>query len=223
MSSSPYMPLYVGDYLRDTRRLTTKEHGAYILLLMELWQHGGEIEEAAGDIQRITGLTKDEYRTVWRKKLRPFFTITGDKIRHKRVDEEIERRAKMVQKRCKAGAKGGRKTQQKQREAQALAQASQAKGLAITPYGVNSQSLAPDGALALERLRAACANSGHQTIEIERLAGAIEGWGDGVYYVTGRYAADTFTERLGPVLRAENIRLEPIRKPALKAIAGDKS
>ncbi len=130
-----YFPLYTSDYLRDTRHLSTKAHGAYLLLLLHLWDCDGEMKESAKVIQRVTGLTEGEFRTVWHKDLKPFFILENGMIRHKRVTHELKVRAETLQKRRKSGAKGGKKTQEKQRAPKAIAQAAKPIGLASPLQG----------------------------------------------------------------------------------------
>lgn len=52
----PYMPLWVEDYHRDTRHLSTEEHGAYLLLLMAAWE--APSNSLPDDDQTLSGLAK---------------------------------------------------------------------------------------------------------------------------------------------------------------------
>jgi len=43
MSGPPYQPFYWRDYFAATRGLSALEHGAYLLLLGEMWEAGGKL------------------------------------------------------------------------------------------------------------------------------------------------------------------------------------
>lgn len=92
--SRPWMPLYVADYLRDTRRLTAAEHGAYLLLIMEYWT-SGELPDDDRQLARIVAMTPAEWRKA-KPNVQPFFT---DGWKHKRIDAELARSAEISSKR----------------------------------------------------------------------------------------------------------------------------
>jgi len=105
-SAAAWMPLYVGDYLGDTQRLTTEQHGAYLLLMLDYWRNGPPPDDD-GVLQQITKLD----RAAWRKHrpiLSGMFQIADGAWNHKRIDREMtdaRDNAKRRSEKAKAGAK----------------------------------------------------------------------------------------------------------------------
>lgn len=92
--SRPWMPLHVADYLRDTRRLTAAQHGAYLLLIMEYWTVGNLPMDDAS-LARIACMLPNEWKRE-RATIAAFFT---SEWRHKRIDKELARAADISSKR----------------------------------------------------------------------------------------------------------------------------
>jgi uncharacterized protein YdaU (DUF1376 family) len=103
--SRAWMPLYWGDYLRDTRDLSTLQHGAYLLLIAHYWQHGGLPDDERA-LASIAGVP----RPTWRRIAPALATKFAPGWRHKRIDAEIARTEHAITQRRIAGAKGGHKT-----------------------------------------------------------------------------------------------------------------
>jgi uncharacterized protein YdaU (DUF1376 family) len=99
-----WMPLYIGDYLRDTGRLTTTHHGAYMLLLMDYWINGPPPD----DDEALAAITKST-PFVWKKmraNLQIFFKIHNGFWHHKRINEEKEKTAQTIEKYKERSKKG---------------------------------------------------------------------------------------------------------------------
>jgi uncharacterized protein YdaU (DUF1376 family) len=106
------MPLYIGDYLGDTPRLTTEQHGAYLLLLMDYWRNGPP--PADDDVLcQITRLS----RSAWRK-MKPsilqYFIEENGLLKQGRAERELanargnqERRSAKAKKAASARWTGG--------------------------------------------------------------------------------------------------------------------
>lgn len=81
-----WMPLFIGDYLADTQRLTTLQHGAYLLLIIDYWRNGPPPNDDAV-LAQITRLKAAE----WRKNsavIRGFFALVDGKLVHGRIEAE---------------------------------------------------------------------------------------------------------------------------------------
>ena len=100
-----WMPLYVGDYLRDTRDLNTLQHGAYLLLIMHYWQHDALPSDDAR-LAAITGLSVAQ----WRRIREPVQAKFSDGWRHKRIEAEIAKTDRALMQRRAAGRNGGVKS-----------------------------------------------------------------------------------------------------------------
>lgn len=124
MTSRPWMPLYVGSYLKNTNRLTTEGHGAYLLLIMDYWTSG----PLPNDDDQLATITRLPVRS-WRKlrpTIEPFFQVAEGRWTHERIDHEIAVTAEKQRRRVEAGAKGGKaaaKSKQKPSNATSIATA----------------------------------------------------------------------------------------------------
>lgn len=90
MAAIPYMPLYVSDYLADAGHLSTFEHGAYLLLIMNYWQRGGPLPNDEKQLARIARVTMPQWRKIAPTVTR-FFVSQGDFFVHHRIDRELSR------------------------------------------------------------------------------------------------------------------------------------
>jgi uncharacterized protein YdaU (DUF1376 family) len=82
-----WMPLFIGDYLADTGRLTTEQHGAYFLLIMDYWRNGPPPDDEC-TLAQITRLSPDAW-SIAQAKLKQLFSIEGGAWHHKRIDAEL--------------------------------------------------------------------------------------------------------------------------------------
>ena len=82
-----FMPLYIGDYLAGTSRLTTELHGAYMLLIRDYWMKGCLPDDDAA-LASITKRSPDAW-SIARAKLEHFFSVENGQWKHKRVDQEL--------------------------------------------------------------------------------------------------------------------------------------
>lgn len=115
MSKTPFMQLYVADYLADTRHLSTEEHGAYLLLLMTMWKSGGSLPNDARKLARIAGVHPPKWARIWTN-LAEFFDIEGDEITQDRLVKEYEKARLKSLSRASAGSKGGTSKALKRKE-----------------------------------------------------------------------------------------------------------
>lgn len=103
-SASAWMPIYLGDYLGKTQRLTTEQHGAYLLLIFDYWRNGPPPADD-GVLAQITRLS----RPAWRKMkpvIRAFFEERDGKLFHPRIEEELHKAEENKERRTDRARKG---------------------------------------------------------------------------------------------------------------------
>jgi uncharacterized protein YdaU (DUF1376 family) len=104
--SSPFMQLYVGDYLRDTRHLSAEQHGAYLLLLMAAWNAGGKLPNDPRKLARLASCTPSRWAKISADVLE-FFDVDGNHITNRRLTLELKKASEKAIKRAEAGMRGG--------------------------------------------------------------------------------------------------------------------
>ncbi|MBG7616488.1 DUF1376 domain-containing protein [Brevundimonas sp. BAL450] len=110
--SDTWFPFHTADYLRDTQRLNTEQHGAYLLLLIEAWNCGGPVSATDAELAAVTRMTPAAWRRV-KPTLQRYFIEDGGEWRSPRMDREIAKAKAISESRRQSGKRGGRPKQTK--------------------------------------------------------------------------------------------------------------
>ncbi len=107
MSERPFMQLYVSDFVGDTMDLSTEQVGAYLLLLMAMWNADGVLKDDAAKLARVAKVSTENWPQVWGD-LAPYFEIEDGKVSHGRLTRELANFARKSAARKDAGSRGGK-------------------------------------------------------------------------------------------------------------------
>ena len=135
--SFAFMPLYTGDYQRDTAHLDCAEHGIYLLFLQHCWDQKGPLPHDERKLLGICRARSGSEIEAMRRVLAEFFVRMDDGWYNHRMQREIERASVISLKRKSAGAKGY------QAKAKHLLSKSQASATTLTPTPTTTTTTTP--------------------------------------------------------------------------------
>lgn len=104
--SFAYLPLYTGDYLRDTRHLTPLRHGIYLLALMHCWDSKGPMPLDEQECSGVCNCRSADEIDALRYILNRYFIRMEDGHYNARMQREVERSEAISGVRSDAGKKG---------------------------------------------------------------------------------------------------------------------
>ena len=225
MAEFPALPLLTDRYLADTRHLSTLEHGAYLLLLMEAWRRSGcSLPDDDDLLARLSGLGPSEWQSI-KPAVMAFWKLDNrsGEWRQKTLSSQRDRVAKLVQKRRDAAAK--RWYEKKTPDANAYAQHVHSEPCKADATKTKTKSLKENGSASHSREHAAfdrwndfaqqrdLPQAQHRTAErVAKLAKLLDSVGDDLDSVFAKI-------RDGPHLLGDNDRgwkvsLDWVLKPA---------
>jgi uncharacterized protein YdaU (DUF1376 family) len=109
MSERPFMQLYVSDFVGDTLLLSTEHIGAYLLLLIALWNADGVLPADDVKLARVARMTVKKWKSV-SSEILPFFCVEDGVLTHNRLTNELHKSERQSELRAAAGSRGGAAT-----------------------------------------------------------------------------------------------------------------
>lgn len=112
MSKLPSMPFVVADYMADTTYLSLEEHGAYLLILFNMWRHEGYLPDIDADNARLLGVPVKHWLKL-KARLAPFLIAANGRLTQKRLQIQWNWAIENRNKQAERGKKGGRANAEK--------------------------------------------------------------------------------------------------------------
>lgn len=113
-NSLPYMPWYIGDFLRSTAGWTLAERGVYLMLLAAQWEQQA-LPQDKKRLAAIAGISLPELEEVW-PTVGPKFQEKNGTLSNVRLEEHRQQYLDHRQRLAENGRKGGRKRWGKARQ-----------------------------------------------------------------------------------------------------------
>ena len=107
MSTLPYLPFYVGDYLADTRQLSLEARGAYTDIIFYTWKTRRFLDDDPKKMCRMLGIQKRQWTKI-REELEPYFDLSDGTFFQTKMDDLVTKTQQKLNKKREAGSKGGK-------------------------------------------------------------------------------------------------------------------
>ena len=101
--SLPFMPLSLDAYAGGTTAFDAEEHGAYLLLLMEMWRSEGSLPDRPGYLARVARVSPRRWAKVWAAIGPKFIAHSEGRLTNERLAQEYRKATAISEQRSTAG------------------------------------------------------------------------------------------------------------------------